>query len=153
MATAFQKQSEKTLENTNEIVQNVIKQHETDLKQQLQLASNNLNNAIQAEQKKLIKATVKAWKFPTLILFALMAIMLIVSGGLAWYSKQTYQELQEWQNSMKVAKEVTNGIKLSTCKTKDGSKPCVAIDTDYPEAWGENYKILKLYEPKNKKTN
>ncbi len=67
LATTFQQTSQKELENTGEIVQNAIKQHEQNLIQQLQHAGNNLAENIQIEQAKLIKNTVRMYRLPTLI--------------------------------------------------------------------------------------
>jgi len=161
---AYYEQSFRYGDSLSETIRENARKYERDSSERYQTARNRLKTAITARKqqfkqrypsraKEIDQGYRKSVEISDPNTIRLMAIMLIVSGGLAWYSKQTYQELQEWQNSMEVAKEVTNGIKLSTCKTKDGSKPCVVIDTDYPETWGENYKILKLYEPKNKKTN
>ncbi|UXN35803.1 MbeB family mobilization protein (plasmid) [Avibacterium paragallinarum] len=147
LAQNFQAQSKKELENTNEIVQNAIKQHEQDLKQQLQNASNNLSELIQIEQAKLIKSTVRMYRLPTII-----ALITITAGILTWQAKNAYQEMLDWTHSAEIAKEQSGGIKLSTCQTDKGIKPCIAVDKDLMgKTWGENMKIIEVHEMKKGK--
>ncbi|WP_353846694.1 MbeB family mobilization protein, partial [Staphylococcus agnetis] len=126
LAQTFQQTSQKELESTSEIVQNAIKRHEQNLIQQLQHAGNNLAENIQIEQAKLIKNTVRMYRLPTLIALTILALIAITAGVLTWQAKNAYQEMTEWQNSAEIAKEQSGGIKLSTCKTEKGIKPCVA---------------------------
>ncbi|WP_427834567.1 MbeB family mobilization protein (plasmid) [Actinobacillus pleuropneumoniae] len=149
LAQNFQKTSQKELESTSEIVQNAIKQHEQNLIQQLQIAGNNLAENIQIEQAKLIKNTVKMYRLPTLIALTILALIAITAGILTWQATNAYQEMIEWQYSAEIAKEQSGGIKLSTCQTDKGIKPCIAVDKDLMEkTWGDNLKILEIHETK-----
>nr|WP_011264086.1 MbeB family mobilization protein [Pasteurella multocida]CAI57700.1 mobilization protein [Pasteurella multocida] len=149
LAQTFQQTSKKELESTSEIVQNAIKQHEQNLIQQLQHANKNLAENIQIEQAKLIKNTVKMYRLPTLIALTVLALIAITAGILTWQAKNAYQEMTEWQSSAEIAKEQSGGIKLSTCKTDKGIKPCIAVDKDLMEkTWGENLKIIEVHETK-----
>ncbi|WP_225370905.1 MbeB family mobilization protein [Actinobacillus pleuropneumoniae] len=152
LAQTFQAQSQKELESTNEIVQNAIKQHEHDLKQQLQNASNNLSELIQIEQAKLIKSTVRMYRLPTIIALTALALITITAGILTWQAKNAYQEMLDWTHSAEVAKEQSGGIKLSTCQTDKGIKPCIAVDKDLiGKTWGENMKIIEVHKTKKGK--
>ncbi|NNI75603.1 hypothetical protein C2832_11215, partial [Pasteurella multocida] len=133
----------------SEIVQNAIKRHEQNLIQQLQHAGNNLAENIQIEQAKLIKNTVKMYRLPTLIALTILTLIAITAGVLTWQAKNAYQEMTEWQSSAEIAKEQSGGIKLSTCKTEKGIKPCVAVDKDFINSmWGENLKVIEIHETK-----
>nr|WP_011266099.1 MbeB family mobilization protein [Mannheimia haemolytica]CAI84880.1 mobilization protein B [Mannheimia haemolytica] len=147
LATTFQQTSQKELENTGEIVQNAIKQHEQNLIQLLQHAENNLAENIQIEQAKLIKNTVRMYRLPTLIALTILALIAITAGVLTWQAKNAYPEMIEWQHSAEIAKEQSGGIKLSTCQTDKGIKPCIALDRDLiTKTWGENLKVIEIHE-------
>ncbi|WP_239496828.1 MbeB family mobilization protein [Aggregatibacter kilianii] len=152
LAQTFQQTSKKELETTNEIVQTAIKQHEQNLIEQLQHANKNLAENIQIEQAKLIKNTVKMYRFPTIIAGTILALIAITAGLLTWQAKTAYQEMTEWQHSAEIAKEQSGGIKLTTCQTDKGIKPCVAVDKDLMgKTWGDNLKILEVHETKKGK--
>ncbi|WP_249961567.1 MbeB family mobilization protein, partial [Histophilus somni] len=137
LATKFKETSEKELESTSEIVQNAIKQHEKNLIEQLQHAGSNLAENIQAEQAKLIKSTVRMYRLPIIIALMILALIAITAGVLTWQAKNAYQEMIAWEHSAEIAKEQSGGIKLSTCQTNKGIKPCVAVDKDLMDkTWG-----------------
>ena len=149
LAQSFQAQSQKELENTSEIVQTAIKQHEKNLIEQLQHANRNLAENIQIEQAKLIKSTVRMYRLPTIIALTILALTAVGTGVLTWQAKNAYQEMNEWIHSAEIAKEQSEGIKLSTCQTNKGIKPCVAVDKDLMgKTWGDNLKILEVHETK-----
>ena len=152
LAQTFQQTSKKELENTSELVQNAIKQHEQNLIEQLQNAGNNLAANIQIEQAKLIKSTVKMYRLPTIIALTVLVLIAITTGILTWQAKNAYQEMIDWTHSAEIAKEQSGGVKLSTCQTDKGIKPCVAVDKDLMNStWGENMKIIEVHETKKGK--
>ncbi|WP_243694782.1 MbeB family mobilization protein [Bisgaardia hudsonensis] len=153
LAKNFQQTSKKELDNTKEIIGNVIKQHEKNLIEQLQNANKNLVENIQIEQKKLIKSTVRMYRLPTIIALSILAIIISISALLSWKSKITYQEMIEWQISTKIAKEATGGIKLDKCKTQLGEiLTCVKIDKNYINTrWGEEKDLMILDIAQKKK--
>ncbi|WP_374057325.1 MbeB family mobilization protein [Haemophilus parainfluenzae] len=160
LATAFQKQSERELNNINEQVQNAIIQHETNLKEQLSIVSDNFRKSIQIEQQNSIELTKKLFKIPFVVGMILISIFGGVLGLMIWQAEQQYSEMNQWKASAELWKTQSNGMKLQQCltnKEEQEVKLCIAIDPNYKDKmWGaENGEILKIVkvEDYQKKTN
>lgn len=147
LAQTLQQKSQEELNNTNEMVQNAIKQHEQNLLKQLQDASETIEHAIQSEKTRLIKRTIAFWRLPSLIMGSVFLAALATTGGLVWQAKKTYQAMQDWKQSAENYQAVSQKLKIKNCKINETeSKPCIAINPQYQQqSWGDGKKtIMKI---------
>ncbi|WP_409339373.1 MbeB family mobilization protein [Providencia rustigianii] len=146
LAQTFSENAKQDSEIMTEKVKLAIEQHENDLKAQLADASRNLSESIQAEQTKLIRRTVSAWKLPFIILGVLVLILAGISLFLTYWSVSEYQNMTGWKRSAEIYQTQSKHIRFTTCTMDDKSeRACVEVDPKYKtESWGEkkNLKIL-----------